>query len=405
MLSVTRGLLPAAGVAALIITGASAQTRQPSAVVQGVPSALMLVPIHAIAAPTRPLPAETESAGVSQFSFIAYGDTRNGNAAGPGEPPSPGDGDVVHPIHTQVVNAMLARIEELKSTAFPVRFVVQSGDSVQRGANGVQWNVSFSPVIERLTQLGGVPYFFSAGNHDVSGMPPGDPGRGMGLHNALSAMSQLIPPEGSPRRLNGYPTYSVGFGNTFLIALDSNIATDQLQLAWVANQLEHLDRQRYRHVVAVFHHSPFSSGPHGGPNHVEPQSQAIRDLYMPLFRHHGVALVIAGHDHLFDHFVEHYEQGGTTRRIDAVVTGGGGAPLYSYSGEPELAAYLAAGASQRVHVEHLVKPSPVADDNPHHFVVVTVDGDRLSLEVVSIGAAPYRPYNGSARIQLSRRVS
>jgi hypothetical protein len=42
-------------------------------------------------------------------------------------------------------------------------------------------------------------------------------------------MAKLIPTEGSPRRLNGYPTYAVGYGNSFFIALDSNIADDALQ--------------------------------------------------------------------------------------------------------------------------------------------------------------------------------
>ena len=348
------------------------------------------------------LPPESESAAVTRFSFIAYGDTRSaGGRSAPSEDPVPGDGEIVHPIHSQIVDTMIARIEALRSTPFPVRFVVQSGDAVLRGATGAQWNVSFSPIIERLTRLAGVPYFFSAGNHDVTGMPPGDPGRMMGLHNTLTAMSRLIPPEGSPRRLSGYPTYSVGFGNTFLIALDSNIATDALQLAWVADQLEHLDRTRYRHVVAVFHHAPFSSGPHGGPNHVEPPTQAMRASYMPLFRTHHVGLILAGHDHLYDHFVERYDQHGVARRIDTIVSGGGGAPQYAYSGEPDLADYLAAGAAQNVRVEHAVKPSPVAAENPHHFVIIQVDGDQLSLEVVGIGAVPYGPYNGSPRVRLS----
>jgi hypothetical protein len=402
MLPVGRTLFSAFGVAAVIVAAAAAQPPAPAA--QPAPPALAFVPIHAIAPPAHPLPFETESASVTRFSFIAYGDTRSGRSA-PGEAPVPGDGDVVHPIHSQIVDTMIARIEALKATPFPIRFVVQSGDSVLRGPTGAQWNVSYSPIVERLTQGAGVPYFFSAGNHDVTGMPAGDPARMMGLHNTLSAMSRLIPPEGSPRRLAGYPTYSVAFGNTFLIALDSNIASDALQLAWVADQLEHLDRARYRHVVAFFHHPPFSSGPHGGPNHVEPPTQAIRTSYMPLFRTHHVRLIVAGHDHLFDHFVERYDDNGAAHRIDAIVTGGGGAPLYGYSGEPDLTGYLADGAAQNVRVEHLVRPSPIAAENPHHFVVIQVDGEQLSLEVVGIDAVPYAPYSGSARIQLSNRGS
>ena len=37
-------------------------------------------------------------------------------------------------------------------------------------------------------------------------------------------------------------------------------------------------------------------------------------------------MIITGHDHLLDHWVERYEDGGVTYRRDDIVTGGGGAP-------------------------------------------------------------------------------
>ena len=370
--------------------------------------------VRPIDPPVTPLPSEAASAGVRQFSFIAYGDTRSGGAAD-----VPGDGQIVQVEHSHVVDRMIPRIHESASTPFPVRFVLQSGDAVLRGQNAAMWNVSFSPIIERLTRGANIPFFFSVGNHDVTTMPPGDPGRALGLHNTLTAMSKLIPPEGSSRRLSGYPTYAFGYGNAFFIALDSNIASDQLQLAWVADQLEHLDRMRFPHVFAFFHHPPFSAGPHGGasaapvpgtgakaPDRVEPQSTSIRTLYMPLFRKHHVTMTIAGHDHLFDHWVERYSSGGAMFRMDALVTGGGGAPSYRYAGEPDLRAYTTAAAAAGVRVEHLVKPGSTPEDNPHHFVVVQVDGDRLSLEVVGVGPAAYTPYPGArSRIDLSDALS
>jgi len=354
-----------------------------------------LVAVRPIAPPATPLPGEAASAGVTKFSFIAYGDTRSG-----AEPGVPGDGEVLHQRHNQLVSGMLTKIKALASTPHPVRFVVQSGDAVLRGQNGAMWNVSFTPIIERLTETGNVPYFFAVGNHDVTTMPPGDPGRALGLHNTLTAMSKLIPPEGSPRRLSGYPTYTIAYGNLFVIMLDSNIASDAFQLAWVTDQLEHLDRSRYAHVMAVFHHPPFTSGLHGGLT-LEPQSAAIRDLYAPLFRKHHVRMTIAGHDHLLDHWVERYTDRGTTFRRDDVVTGGGGAPIYTYTGEPDLSAYCAAGAGEHVRVEHLLQPGRTREENPHHFLVVQVDGDRLSVEVEAIGGIPYSPYGGRSGVELS----
>ena len=182
-------------------------------------------------------------------------------------------------------------------------------------------------------------------------------------------MSRLIPPDGATRRLDGYPTYAFGYGNTFVLALDSNIAEDPTQLAWAAGQLEGLDRERYVHVVAFFHHPVYSSGPHGG-SRVERPTAAIRARWMPIFRKHGVNLVFTGHEHLFEHWTERYVDGnGQQRRMDQIVSGGGGAPLYPYRGEPDLRAYLEAAAADSVEVTHLVRPGPMRGDNPYTVLI------------------------------------
>lgn len=92
---------------------------------------------------------------------------------------------------------------------------------------------------------------------------------------------------------------------------------------------------------------------------------------------------------------------GVRRRMDQLVTGGGGAPLYAYRGEPDLRAYLAASGADSARVDHLVRPGMERGDNPYHFVVVHVDGDRLSLELQSVdwgsGFAPYRSNRATLR--------
>jgi len=76
-----------------------------------------------------------------------------------------------------------------------------------------------------------------------------------------------------------------------------------------------------------------------------------------------------------------------------VVTGGGGAPIYAYQGEPDLGEFLAAGAAEKVQLEHLVKPSADAADTPHHYVVVRVDGEDISLEVIGVDPGEdFKPY-------------
>src|SRR5262245_48062828 len=88
--------------------------------------------VRAITKPTHPLPPEKDSAGVTKFSFLAYGDTRGRR-----------DGVELQYEHSQVIDGMLAAIRRLESTPYPVRFVVQSGDAVAKGSDPTQWNKSY----------------------------------------------------------------------------------------------------------------------------------------------------------------------------------------------------------------------------------------------------------------------
>jgi hypothetical protein len=355
-------------------------------VVAGAPGAAHAQPepVVAIAPARRPLPSEAASAGVTRFSFIAYGDTRGRR-----------DGTEVQYEHRMVVDAMIRAIAAADSGPSPIRFVLQSGDAVVNGRVAAQWNASFVGLINRITADAGVPYYLAPGNHDVTTAPTVDnPNRREGLANYLQAMAQLIPPDGATRRLAGYPTYAFGYGNTFVLALDSNIADDTVQLRWATQQLEGLDRRRFVNIVAFFHHPTYSSGPHGGAI-IERPTQMVRDHWMPLFRRHGVRLLITGHEHLYEHWVERYrDASGRMRRMDQLVTGGGGAPLYAFSGMPDLRAYRTAGGADSVRVQQLVQPSVDRGANPYHFVIVHVDGERMSLEIRSVdwgtGFAPYR---------------
>jgi hypothetical protein len=339
--------------------------------------------VRPIRPPKRPLPTEQASAAVTRFSYLVYGDTRGRR-----------DGIETQYEHSLVVDGMVAAIKRLENTDYPVRFVLQTGDAVFNGADAHQWNTSFIGLIDRLTADAGVPFFMTPGNHDLTAAQDHrDAQRQQRLPIYLSAMSQLIPPEDSPRRLKGYPTYAFGYGNTFVIAIDSNIASDGKQFDWVKSQLEGLDQRRYVNRVMLMHQPVFSSALHGGAT-LEPQTVTVRTRYMPLFREHHVNAVFSGHDHVFEHWVENYSDTAGRHRIDLIVSGGGGAPPYSYRGEPDLADYVRANLSNRIQLDHLAKPGPEPGDNPYHFIIVRVDGDRSDLEVVGVdwgsGFKPYR---------------
>jgi 3',5'-cyclic AMP phosphodiesterase CpdA len=333
--------------------------------------------VIAITPPVAPLPPEAESRSVTRFSFVVYGDTRGRR-----------DGDAIQYEHSLVVDSMLAQIKRLEGTPSPVRFILQSGDAVVNGQMAQQYNVSFVPLINRLIADGGVPYFLAPGNHEATTTS-------QGMRNYLDAVSAIIPPDGSPNRLAGYATYSVSYGNTFVLALDANIADDEKQFQWVKNQFEKLDRRRYVNIVVFCHQAPFSSGPHGGPN-VEPATVALRTRYMPLFNIHHVRAVFSGHEHLFEHWVERYTDRDGAHRMDLVISGGGGAPLYLYTGEPDLRDFLKANAAAKVTLQHLVKPGREPGSNPYHYTIVHVDGDKLGLEVFGVDwGVNFQPYRSN----------
>ena len=129
---------------------------------------------------------------------------------------------------------------------------------------------------------------------------------------------------------------------------------------------------------------------------LEPPTAALRSRYMPLFREHHVAVLFTGHEHLFEHWVERYTDASGAHRIDEIVTGGGGAPLYGYQGEPDLTEYLKTGTANDVRVQHVVKPGVDPGTNPHHFTLVRVDGDRFEIEVIGVEwGTNYRPYQSN----------
>ena len=76
------------------------------------------------------------------------------------------------------------------------------------------------------------------------------------------------------------------------------------------------------------------------------------------------------------------------------MSGGGGAPLYTYRGEPDLRYYVRAAGPDSVRLEHVVRPGAEEGDSPYHYVVVHVDGEMMWLEVIGVDwgrtFAPYR---------------
>jgi hypothetical protein len=119
----------------------------------------------------------------------------------------------------------------------------------------------FAPLLRRGVDLHAV-----LGNHDVS--------KGHGP----DVMARLAMP---------CRWWAAHLGEVLLVGVDSNDPTDAEQLAWLEETLR-AATERWR-IVAV-HHPPYSSGYQGS-------NRESRDAFTPLFRRHGVQLVLSGHEH------------------------------------------------------------------------------------------------------------
>ena len=62
-------------------------------------------------------------------------------------------------------------------------------------------------------------------------------------------------------------------------------------------------------------------------------------------------------------------------------------------GDPETADYLKAYKDEKVALERIVKPGPNPSDNPYHYVIVEVDGDKLKVDVIGVDwGSGFQPY-------------
>ena len=183
-------------------------------------------------------------------------------------------------------------------TSHDPHFLLHSGDLVSRGTVYEQWEDQFfSPLWEVLTRI---PIFPVLGNHE----------------------------QNSEHFYNSFPSgswYSFDYGNAQFIALDTNAASGGFepgteQYAWLEQTLSETDAM-WR--IGWFHHPPYSSGNHGC-------SVAQREALAPLFEKYRVDVVFNGHDHIYERsFPMQANRREDENGVIYVVTGGGGAPLYS----------------------------------------------------------------------------
>jgi hypothetical protein len=217
------------------------------------------------------------------WTLIAYGDMR-----------------FTDPANTKVTNptarrALVARIAEERPDA-----LLLSGDVPYSGdvANDyVVFQQESAP-----WRAAGLKVFPAMGNHELHG--------GRSLENWWDAFPEL----------KGRRWYSVQFGESYVLTVDSNLdlVPGSRQAQWLAQQLDALPRET-RYVFVSLHHPPLADPIPGNPSHSgRPNEEALaRQLEAAAAKIKAKIVVIAGHVHTYERF----ERGG----VIYLVSGGGGA--------------------------------------------------------------------------------
>ncbi len=219
--------------------------------------------------------------------------------------------------------------------------IVATGDLVLRGSDEGDWQRFFAIAGEVLATI---PYVSAIGNHDTG--RTGDARRRFGDVFALPAVVA-----GTERPAWAH-WHSHDVGDVHLAMLDSNAYDEQAQLDWLDADLSAARARGARVLIAVTHDGPFSRGTHGG------NARAAAD-YVPVLVRHRAALILSGHDHLY----QRGRQGG----LDYVVSGGGGAPLYA----------ITCGVRGKRACK--VDDGMLAVIREHHYVILTVYPDALEI--------------------------
>jgi hypothetical protein len=196
-----------------------------------------------------------------------------------------------------------------------------------------------------------IPVMAVIGNHEL-------PQPGMGRTPAEAPMFHQV--FGQP----GFPSYRVlDFGGALSVfLLDSGHTQPMaLQAAWLERRLA--ARAGVAHRVAVYHVPGWPSVRDlDDPAWTSPQ---VRQLWAPLFERYGIDVAYEHHDHAYKR--THRIRGGRADPAGVLYIGDGG------WGVPPRAVHDA-GTTW-----YLARAEPV-----NHFIVTTIDGDRMSHRAVDV---------------------
>jgi acid phosphatase type 7 len=203
------------------------------------------------------------------FRFFAFGDDRSDSAS-----------------HQSVVNRMLA------ASPLP-NLAVNVGDLTYDGS-ATAFRTFFNVEAGLMRRL---PMYPTPGNHDVS--------------NMTNWLRYLALP-------NNERWYTVRYGNSAFHCIDvySTYTPGSSQYNWLVSELQaDSANPDIQHIFVWFHDPPYTT------NAGHSSNTTVRSYLCPLFERFHVAITFQGHNHCYEHSL--------VNGVHYILTGGGGAPLYT----------------------------------------------------------------------------
>ncbi len=253
-------------------------------------------------------PFQTAPAAPEDFSFAVYGDNRHAGGFS---------------WHSSVVREIL---HEDASGHF--RFVINSGDIVERPGRGHGWQ--WATFLRDITPLAASrPYEVSLGNHESGGDP--------------EPFAEYFD-YGHPEHWRAFDYAGVHF---IMLSTEDNLELGSPQFSWMEQALDNKPADT-RFTVVTMHKPLLTHDPRERYN-----DPGRRGQLEPLFAAKGVDIVFAGHVHSYEH---HH-----LPTFEHVITGGGGVLLWA---------------------KPVPGPETVKTETVWHFCAVDVKGKTMSVRAL-----------------------